>query len=145
MVPEVEDPYQRKFKEEQAMAIDGQARRQQAGLEEQAERMGRNLARDAFGKDGPGLDVSMTDLEQFFDTFVKGFSKGMYAETVQSQAGCLPETERCPGCGNECPQEMPQKPRGFQTVHGSFSWNEPRYFCSHCERFFFPPTAGPAD
>ena len=127
------------------MPIENQAQGRREDFEQQAERMGRNLAREAFGKEGPGLDVSMADMEQFFDAFVKGFSKGMYAETVQSQAGHLPETEPCPECGNECVQEVPEKPRVFQTVHGPFSWNEPRYFCSHCERLFFPPTAGPAN
>jgi hypothetical protein len=127
------------------MPIEIEVRGRQEGLEEQAERMGQYLAREAFGKKGPGLDVSMTDLEQFFDAFVKGFSKGLYGETVQSQAGCLPESESCPECGQECVREAPDKPRDFKTVHGSFSWNEPRYFCSHCERLFFPPTAGSAD
>jgi hypothetical protein len=127
------------------MPIDSRVQERRSGLEEQAERMGRNLAREAFGKEGPGLDVCMTDLEQFLGAFVKGFSQGMYSETVQSQAAHLPDTEVCPECGNECPREVPQEPRPFQTVHGPFSWNEPRYFCSHCERLFFPPAAGPAD
>ena|SRR5690349_8533328 len=127
------------------MSIKGETERRRDDLEEQAERMGRNLAREAFGKDGPGLNVCMTDLERFFDSIVKGFSKGMYAETVQSQAEHLPETESCPGCGNECSREVPKKPRPFHTVHGPFSWDEPRYFCSHCERLFFPPAADFAD
>jgi len=125
------------------MPIDSRTGDQRGSLEQQAERMGRNLAREAFGKDGPDLNVSMTDLEQFFDNFVKGFSKGMYAETVQSQAGRLPETQPCPDCGDECAREVPEKPRQFQSVHGPFSWNEPRYYCSQCERLFFPP-AGPS-
>ena len=127
------------------MPIDSRAEERRSSLEEQAERMGRNLAREAFGKEGPSLDVCMTDLEQFFDVFVKGFSKGMYAETVQSQAGRLPETELCPDCGSECTRESPEKPRDFQTVHGPFSWSEPRYFCAQCERLFFPSASESAD
>jgi hypothetical protein len=127
------------------MSIKGETEQRRNDLEEQAERMGRNLAREAFGNGGPGLDVCMADLEWFFDSIVKGFSKGMYAETVQSQAERLPETESCPGCGNECAQEVPKKPRPFQTVHGSFSWNEPSYFCPRCERLFFPPATDSAD
>lgn len=127
------------------MAIGSRTEARRVDLEAQAERMGRNLAREAFGKEGPALDVSMAELEGFYEAIVRGFSKGMYGETVQSQAERLPEIEICPGCGNECSREAPEKPRNFQTVHGPFSWNEPRYFCSHCERLFFPPEIGPAD
>ncbi len=43
------------------MPIDSRALERRSGLEEQAERMGRNLAREAFGKEGWRLDSGRED------------------------------------------------------------------------------------
>lgn len=114
-------------------------------LASRAELMGRNLAKVAFGEKGPDLNVSLLDLEQFFDQIVKGFAAGMYGEAVQQQAGRLDETAACPTCGRECPSEVPKTARSLETVHGPLSWDEPRYRCPHCERLFFPSADHLAD
>jgi hypothetical protein len=127
------------------MALPEGVRSQQEGVEGVAERMGREVAVKVFGEAGPGLDVSLADMEGLFDTFVKGFSKGLYGEAVQRQAEQVPERAECPACGSESVRETPEKARPLETIHGAFAWQEPRHVCPRCERLFFPPAPGVAD
>jgi Zn finger protein HypA/HybF involved in hydrogenase expression len=127
------------------MALTQAVRSRQGEVEAMAERMGREAAVKAFGEQGPGLDVTLADLEGFFDSFVKGFARGAYAEAVERQAEQVPERAECPECGSECTRQKPPRARPMQTVHGPFQWEEPRHFCPRCARLFFPPATGVAD
>lgn len=127
------------------MALTEAVRLRLGEVEALAERMGREVAVKAFGEQGPGLDVSLADLEGLFDKFVKGFAQGAYAEAVARQAQQVPERAECPECGSECARRRPPRARPMQTVHGGFVWQEPQHFCPRCTRLFFPATTGAAD
>ena len=96
--------------------------------------MGREVAVQAFGEPGPGLDVSLADLEGLFDSFAKGFARGAYSEAVERQAQRVPERAECPECGSEAVLRSSPRARPMQTVHGPFAWQEPQHFCPRCER-----------
>jgi len=117
-----------------------------------AERMGRTAAEQAYGEKGPGLEVTLTEMEDLVVEVQRAFGKGMCEELTSRQAQQLPETLPCPACGRECRVERPEegeekekRTRRIQTRSGSFDLVEPRAYCRHCRRSFFPSTGGVAD
>ena len=114
-------------------------------IREQAQRMGKILAERLLGKAGPGLDMSLADMEDLFDQFISGFAGGMYQQAAETQASHIPEIAECPNCGCDCRRQTPKEDRTLQTMHGSFSWQEPQYVCVRCERLFFPSATRAAD
>ena len=126
------------------MALPEAVQSRQGEVEALAERMGREAAAKAFGEPGPGLDVSLADLEGLFDSFVKGFARGAYGEAVERQARQVPERAECPECGSECVRRRSPRARPMQTVHGPFQLQERQHFCLRCKRLFSPAATGVA-
>ena len=44
----------------------------------------------------------------------------------------------CPDCGRECPVEREREPLILQGIRGDLEYQEPRCYCPHCRRAFFP-------
>jgi len=122
-------------------------------LEQWAERLGRIAAEEAYGPDGPGLDVNLTQMEDLVVQLQRAFCKGMCEEATARQAGRLAATVPCPECGSECSVEQPGgdegsggvRSRSIQTRGGPFDLAEPRAYCRHCRRSFFPSAGGVGD
>ena len=66
-------------------------------IKEIARRWGKLLAREAY-PDGPGLDVSLAEMEEIAVTA----SRGMIEGAVEDQAEQLGEEGPCPTCGKLC-------------------------------------------
>jgi hypothetical protein len=109
---------------------------------------GKILAREAYGPQGPGLDVDLAGLEAIAVQMQQALLKGFCEATTTGQAGRLPQAQPCPDCGRECPVESPEEndtSRPMQLRGGSFELAEPRCYCRSCRRSFFPSAGGFAD
>lgn len=117
---------------------------------------GKLLAGQAYGPQGPGLDVDLAGMEELATMMQQALLEGLCEELTQRQAERLPATQPCPGCGGECevqrPEETPadssgkrKEPRRMLLRGGSFGLAEPRCYCRRCRRSFFPSADGAAD
>jgi hypothetical protein len=103
---------------------------------------GKIVCRRAFGEQGPGPDVDLTQMEDLACAAARALLAGVLEEATQAQAERLGDSHPCPGCGRDCPvtvQERPVEARG-----GPFEHREPACHCPTCRRDFFPsaPPAG---
>ncbi len=121
---------------------------------------GKLLAEEAYGPDGPGLDVDLAGMEELAVTMQQALLSGLCEELTQRQAGRLPGTQACPECGDECELPSPddstgqeleessgeaKKARRMRLRGGTFELTEPRCYCRRCRRSFFPSADGSAD
>lgn len=124
---------------------------------------GKLLADEAYGPEGPGLDVDLTGMEELATTMQQALLVGLCEELTQRQVERLPATQPCPGCGAECevdPLDEPSvelsdeppddssgaaEPRQMRLRGGTFGLKEPRCFCRRCRRSFFPSANRAAD
>jgi hypothetical protein len=125
------------------MAISAMIETRREELLQVARLCGENLSRRAFGERGPDLKVTLADMEQFLGPLVEAMARGFLAVSAAEQTQRLPDTLPCPACGRECLRS--DGDRTLRGEHGPFSWSEPRCYCEHCERSFFPSTDRPED
>jgi hypothetical protein len=117
-------------------------------LVEFAKGWGKIAADNAYGPEGPGLDVDLAGLEEIAVELQQALLSGFCEATTQRQAGRLKETLPCPDCGRECPLQPPDEakaPRSMTLRGGEFELAEPRGYCRSCRRSFFPSAARAAD
>jgi hypothetical protein len=117
-------------------------------LVEFAKGWGKIAAAEAYGPEGPGLDVDLAGLEEIAVELQQGLLSGFCEETTQRQGDRLTETLPCPNCGQECsprPPDMRKGPRHMTLRGGSFKLVEPRYMCKACRQSFFPSADRTAD
>ena len=106
-------------------------------LVEFAKGWGKIAAENAYGPEGPGLDVDLAGLEEIAVELQQALLSSFCEATTQQQAGRLRETLPCPGCGRECPLKPPDEtksPRTMTLRGGDFKLAEPCYFCDRCKR-----------
>ncbi len=124
-------------------------------LTRRVEGWGRILAEEAFGPDGPDLNVDMATIEDLAVTMQQALLKGLCEEATRRQSQRLPETQPCPDCGAECPVESQSegseddpggggRSRRLRLRGGAFELAEPRCYCRSCRRSFFPSADGAA-
>jgi len=103
---------------------------------------GKLLAREAF-PDGPGLDVTLTEMEEIVARASKAVVQGAVGVMTEDQAQSLAEQQPCPTCGKRC--DVQRKSRIVAVRGGSAELNEPVARCSTCRRDFFPSAQRVAD
>lgn len=96
---------------------------------------GKLLAREAF-PDGPGLDVTLTEMEEIVARASKAIVQGAVGTMADDQAQSMAEQQPCPTCGKLC--DVQRKSRTVAVRGGSAELNEPVARCSTCRRAFFP-------
>ena len=125
-----------KFMEGLKMAISATVESKRNELVVSARLWGGNLSRQAFGEQGPDLNVTMADLEICLRPVVEALAEGFLSVAAEQQTGRLAETLPCPSCGRACPKS--HRERTLKGEHGPFTWGEPVCYCDDCERSFFP-------
>jgi hypothetical protein len=103
---------------------------------------GKLLAREAFPA-GPGLDVSLAEMEELAATASKAMVRGAIETLTGDQAKLMPEEAPCPVCARLCPlhtRDRPIKVRG-----GEATLEELVGHCPTCRRDFFPSASGAED
>jgi hypothetical protein len=111
-------------------------------IQEIVEGWGRMIAREAF-PDGPGLDVSLADMEEFAIAASRALVKGAVETMTGAQGEQFGKEAPSPSCGKMCPLETVSRPvvvRG-----GDTRLAEPVGHCPTCRRDFFPSAAGAED
>lgn len=107
-------------------------------LKDQAFRWGKLITRQAFGDQGPGLDVDVDTMEQLAQEVSKALLKGTLSELLDQQAQALPKEQPCPVCGRPC--LVRHEPRTLQFRGTPVEYTEPKCHCPACRRDFFPST-----
>ena len=111
-------------------------------LHDFANRWGEIIARQAFGDQGPGLDVDLLTLEQAAQAAAQGLLEGILATLLEQQAQALSHPQPCPQCHRPC--LVRREPRALHCRGGTVPYAEPVCHCPDCRRDFFPLAAGTA-
>jgi hypothetical protein len=106
-------------------------------IEEIAAGWGKLLAQEAF-PNGPGLDVSLADMEEVAARACKAIVRGAVETMTGEQAKQLSEEVACPICGLMC--AVKRKARPLTVRGGEATLDEPVAHCPVCRRDFFPST-----
>ena len=101
-----------------------------------AKQWGKIISEEAFGPEGPGLDVSFTNMEDVWVSAGEGLIKGVACEALGKQAANLQTKQACPQCGASCERDSQQ--RTMQAQGAIVSWSEAKCYCQKCRRSFFP-------
>ncbi len=117
------------------MATKTLSERKLTEIEEIAAGWGKLLARESF-PEGPGLDVSLPDMEDIVARATRAIVHGAVETMAADQAGRLGNQAACPGCGKMC--ELKRKSRPMAVRGGSADLDEPVAHCPTCRRDFFP-------
>jgi hypothetical protein len=104
-----------------------------------ARKWGKIVCRQAFGDEGPGLDVDLTKMEDVAFAATRGLLAGTLETATQQQASQLGSHQPCPGCGKLC--LVQREPRQVTSRSGPFEHDEPVCHCPGCRRDFFPSTS----
>ena len=111
-------------------------------VREVAAQWGKIIARNAFGDQGPGLDVDLAAMEAVAAAAAQGLTQGTLEVLLEQQAQALGQQQPCPGCGQPCPLTREERP--LAVPGGALTYPEPVAHCPACRRDFFPPTDGAA-
>ena len=104
-------------------------------IEEIGAGWGKLLARESFAE-GPGLGVSLADMEDIVARASRAIVAGAVETMVADQAEGLGEQAPCPGCGRMC--KLKRKARSMAVRGGNANLDEPVGHCPACRRDFFP-------
>ena len=108
-------------------------------IQEVAEGWGKMIAREAF-PNGPGLDVTLADMEEYAVAASRGLVKGAVESMTATQGEQFGEDAPCPTCGRMC--LLKRKSRPVSVRGGNANLDEPVGHCPTCRRDFFPSTSG---
>jgi hypothetical protein len=131
--------HRHKFKEDHDMASKEARERRVKEIQEIAAGWGKIIAREAF-PDGPGLDVTLADMEELAIAASRSLVKGTVEAMTGSQGEQFGEEAACPLCGKMCPLEPASRPMIVRG--GDAMLSEPVGHCPTCRRDFFPAAAG---
>lgn len=112
------------------------------GIRQFAKQWGKILVRRAFGEQGPGLDVNLTQMEEMAHAAAQGLTAGALEEATSQQGQQLGDHQNCPTCGGRCVVDSEER-----TIHvqgGAFQLREAKCYCLVCRRAFFPSASATA-
>jgi hypothetical protein len=101
-----------------------------------AKQWGKIVVRHAFGEQGPGLDVDLTQMEALAHAAAQGLAAGALEQATAQQGEQLGDEQPCPQCGRLCTVTSEERPLHGQD--GVFQLREAKCYCPTCRRAFFP-------
>lgn len=96
------------------------------------------MAACGFGPDGPPLETTFAEIEEFGHEVGKMVARAVDEQLTKQHAHHFDGTAACPSCETECPIAESPKSRPFQTTDGDVPLHEPICHCPVCHRDFFP-------
>lgn len=101
-----------------------------------AKQWGKIVVKQAFGEQGPGLDVDFAQMEEVACAAARGLSEGALQAATAQQGQLLGEKQPCPQCGQLCAVGSAERP--LRAKGGVVPLREPKCYCPTCRRDFFP-------
>ena len=103
------------------------------------------LAAHGFGDQGPRLETTFAQIEQFGHQAGRMVARALDERLVEQHAAHFQNEQPCPTCGETCPPKESPHDLSLQTADGEVTVGEPSCRCSPCRRDFFPGTHIVAD
>ena len=103
------------------------------------------LAKQRFGEDGPPLETTFAQIEQFGHQAGQMVARAVDAHLAKQHAEHFEDEQPCPSCAEKCPSKESPHELSLQTSDGDVPLHEPTYYCPSCRRDFFPSAAHVAD
>ena len=103
------------------------------------------MAACGFGADGPPIDTTFAEIEEFGHEVGKMLARALDEKLTSQHATHFQGTAACPCCGTTCPVAEHATTRDMQTTDGKIPLCEPRCHCPVCHRDFFPSASGVED
>ena len=101
-----------------------------------AKQWGKIVVRNAFGEQGPGLDVDFAQMEEVACAAAQGLTAGAIEEAAAQQGRKLGEKQPCPKCGRLCMVSAAERP--MHVRGGTVQLREAKCHCLTCRQDFFP-------
>jgi hypothetical protein len=127
-------------KEGQTMATRKLSSEELQAVKRLAKQWGKIVVKNAFGEQGPGLDVDFAQMEEVASAAAQGLIEGALEASTMQQGQLLGEKQPCPHCGKLCTVSSEERP--LHAKGGSVLLREPKCYCPTCRRDFFPSTPG---
>ena len=105
-----------------------------------AKQWGKIIVKQAFGEQGPGLDVDFAQMEAVAYAAAQGLTAGAIEAATAQQGQQLGERQPCPQCGKLCTVASAERP--FHVKGSKVQLREPKCYCPTCRRDFFPSASG---
>src|ERR1700730_3071396 len=99
-----------------------------------AKQWGKIVVKQAFGEQGPGLDVDFAQMEEVAYAAARGLTEGALEVAAAQQGQLLGEKRPCPNGGPLCPFGSEGRP--LRAKGGFISLREPKCYCPTCRRDF---------
>jgi hypothetical protein len=101
-----------------------------------AKQWGKIIVKQAFGAQGPGLDVDFAQMEEVACAAAQGLTAGALEAASVQQRQLLGEKQPCPQCGKLCTLGTEERP--LRVKGAVIQLSEPKCYCPTCRRDFFP-------
>ena len=105
----------------------------------------RALAACGFGEDGPPVDTTFAEIEEFGHEVGRMVARAVDEKLTTQHATHFQEPTPCPCCETSCSAKEDPGERELQTTDGDVPLHEPVFHCSVCHRDFFPSTHSAQD
>ena len=86
--------------------------------------------------------VTLVDLEELACQMGDEVTRQLTEAELARRGAGPPREEACPDCGRSSPAGEPE-PVVLQGLRGEVAYRQPKHYCRHCRRSFFPD-GGPA-
>ena len=103
------------------------------------------MAACGFGADGPPIDTTFAEIEEFGHEVGKMLARALDEKLTSQHATHFQGAAACPCCGTTCPVAENPTTRDVQTTDGTIPLREPHCHCPVCHRDFFPSAYGVED
>ena len=110
-------------------------------IQDLAKGWGKIIVRQHWGEEGPGLNVTLSEMEDVAMAAVQALLAGTLEVATHKQASQLGSQQACPSCGMMCPLQHEDRPIVVRTG-SAFEHHEPKAHCPACRRDFFPSASG---
>jgi len=107
-------------------------------VKEKLEELVALLASSGFGEQGPPLETTFSQIEQFGHQAGRMLARRIDGYLSDQHAAHFTDEQPCPTCSEKQPLKESPHDLPLQTPDGEVTLHEPTCHCSTCRRDFFP-------
>lgn len=96
------------------------------------------LAACGFGGEGPAVDTTFAEIEQFGHEVGQMVARAVDEHLTTQHTEHFQDACECPVCQTACPPKKEPAKRKLRTIDGDVPLPEPVCHCPVCDRDFFP-------